>query len=191
MKLTTSTHDRLVTAAAKLLDEGGPEAVTLRDVGRLAGVSHNAPYKHFADKSALLAEIAAEQLQSLADQLERATRRARSEVDAMEAVARVYVRWAGRHPKRFKLTFSRFDADIPRLAAAATAARIAFLAPFVQAAERDALGTDANRAALLAWTVAHGAVDLNLSGHLQKDGARATPQDLVADLVGLLTAPTG
>jgi AcrR family transcriptional regulator len=190
MELTTSTRDRLVTAATKLLDEGGPEAVTLRDVGRLAGVSHNAPYKHFADKTALLAEIAAGQLQSLADQLERAARRARSAVDAMEAVARVYVRWAARHPPRFKLTFSRLVADTPYLAAAATAARIAFLAPFAQAAEQNALATDANRAALLAWTVAHGAVDLDLSGHLQKDGARATPDDLVANLIALLTTST-
>jgi AcrR family transcriptional regulator len=57
-----STRDRLVDAATELLDEGGPAAVTLREVGRRAGVSHNAPYKHFADKESLLAAIAAREL---------------------------------------------------------------------------------------------------------------------------------
>ena len=72
--MALSTRDRLAAAAASLLDGGGPDAVTLREVGRMAGVSHNAPYKHFADKSALLAEIATRQLRSLARQLERAER---------------------------------------------------------------------------------------------------------------------
>ena len=45
-----------------LLDEGGVDHVTLREVGRRAGVSHNAPYKHFESKEALLAAIAAREL---------------------------------------------------------------------------------------------------------------------------------
>jgi hypothetical protein len=52
------TRETLVSAAAELLDRGGPDAVTLREVGHLAGVSHNAPYKHFAGKESLLAAVA-------------------------------------------------------------------------------------------------------------------------------------
>jgi Bacterial regulatory proteins, tetR family len=43
--MVPTTRDALVAAAAQLLDAGGPEAVTLREVGHRAGVSHNAPYK--------------------------------------------------------------------------------------------------------------------------------------------------
>ena len=186
--MATSTRDRLAAAAASLLDRGGPDAVTFREVGRLAGVSHNAPYKHFADKTALLAEIATRQLQTLTSQLERASSRARSDVEAMQAVALVYVRWASRHPERFKLTFSRLGIDDPELAAAATSARVAFLRPFANAERQGTLHIDAERASLLAWTIAHGAVDLDLNGHLRKDRSRTTPRQLVADLVGLLAA---
>jgi AcrR family transcriptional regulator len=56
------TRDDLIEVATGLLDRGGVAAVTLREVGRLAGVSHNAPYKHFADKQALLAAVAARDL---------------------------------------------------------------------------------------------------------------------------------
>jgi AcrR family transcriptional regulator len=43
-----------------LIGEVGPRAFTLREVARRAGVSHNAPYRHFASKDELLAEVAAE-----------------------------------------------------------------------------------------------------------------------------------
>jgi AcrR family transcriptional regulator len=54
----TDTRERLIEAAAELRDRGGPAAVTLREVGRIAGVSRSAPYRHFSDKGALLAVIA-------------------------------------------------------------------------------------------------------------------------------------
>ena len=52
------TRRALLDAAAGLLDEGGPGAVTLRAVGARAGVSRGAPYGHFADKEDLLAALA-------------------------------------------------------------------------------------------------------------------------------------
>ena len=58
----TGTRDRLIEAAARLLDKGGPAAVTLRAVADRCGVSHNAPYKHFASKAELLAAIASREL---------------------------------------------------------------------------------------------------------------------------------
>ncbi|GAA1667197.1 hypothetical protein GCM10009765_15850 [Fodinicola feengrottensis] len=60
--MAVNTCDALVEAAAKLLDGGGVAAATLREVGHRAGVSHNAPYRHFPDKEALLAAVAAREL---------------------------------------------------------------------------------------------------------------------------------
>ncbi len=55
----------LVAAARALLEESGPEALSLRDVARRVGVSHNAPYRHFPTKQALLAAVAAEEFAAL------------------------------------------------------------------------------------------------------------------------------
>ena len=66
------TRDNLVKEAARLLDEGGQTAVTLRAVGKAAGVSHNAPYRHFEDRSNLLAAIAQQDLENLSVLLEKA-----------------------------------------------------------------------------------------------------------------------
>src|SRR5882757_7075076 len=109
------TGDTLIKAATHLLDEGGVEAVTLREVGRLAGVSHNAPYKHFASKEALLATVAARELAELAAMQARVS----AGVDPAQAVRLVldgYIAWALARPARFKLVFSAWTIDSAELA---------------------------------------------------------------------------
>ncbi|HEV7961562.1 MAG TPA: helix-turn-helix domain-containing protein, partial [Actinoplanes sp.] len=91
-----STRETLVDVATGLLDEGGVEAVTLREVGRLAGVSHNAPYKHFPSKEALLAAIAARELDR------------RAGAGSLRELLRGYVAFGVAYPARFKLIFGRW-----------------------------------------------------------------------------------
>jgi len=64
-----ATRRALLDQAAALLDRGGPDAVTLREVGARAGVSRGAPYRHFCDKQSLLTAIAAESWERLADHM--------------------------------------------------------------------------------------------------------------------------
>ena len=65
-----ATRRSLIDAAGALLDLGGPEAVTLREVGARSGVSRSAAYRHFADKESLLTQVAANGLSELGDSLE-------------------------------------------------------------------------------------------------------------------------
>jgi AcrR family transcriptional regulator len=179
------TRDRLIDAAAQLLDEGGPAAVTLREVGRLAGVSHNAPYKHFAGKEDLLAAVAAREL---ARPRRPAPGGRGSPVEALRQFMHGYVDWATRYPARFKLTFGSWSGDSAELAAAATAARSALVAAVAAAqASKDLPDGDPERLAALILAATHGAVDLALSGHLAKTGkGHADPKDLVDDLLSHL-----
>src|SRR5215212_9939617 len=64
-----ATRRALLDDAADLLDGGGPDAVTLREVGARAGVSRGAPYRHFADKESLLTAVAAEGWQRIGDHM--------------------------------------------------------------------------------------------------------------------------
>src|SRR5262249_41240681 len=88
----------LVDAALKLAEEGGPEAVSVREAARRAGVSAGAPFRHFASRDALMTAVA-----------EEAQRRFRAEIDAALAAVPVgdplrqfrnfglaYLRWAMR-----------------------------------------------------------------------------------------------
>ncbi len=86
----------LLRAAGKILEKEGREALSLRDLARHAGVSHNAPYRHFADRDALLAALAEEGFALLEGELRGRPWREQ---------ATAYVRFALANPERFQLMF--------------------------------------------------------------------------------------
>lgn len=184
----TSTREALVEAAARLLDEGGVEAVTLREVGHLVGVSHNAPYKHFAGKQALLAAVAARELRGLHAALRDSMQDERSPRSALRAVLHDYLDWALRYPARFKLVFGPWTIDSEELAEAATLAQTTFVELVARAQAVRALPPgDSVRLASLLRALTHGAADLAFAGHLAAEGkGNAAPDELVDDLLGYL-----
>ena len=182
------TRDDLIEVATGLLDRGGVAAVTLREVGRLAGVSHNAPYKHFADKQALLAAVAARDLEQHAERIAQAVSRKRSAKSALSEAMGRYITWALEYPERFRLVFGRWTVESPELTAAAESTQTRLIG-LVEAAQAD--GTlpagDPVRLASLVRSVAHGAADLAAAGHLSETGkGHASPQQLVDDLLTYL-----
>ena len=67
-------RNALIQAGLELLSEGGEGTLDLRKVAHRAGVSHAAPYRHFADKQALIAAINEEGFHRLAERIQTALR---------------------------------------------------------------------------------------------------------------------
>jgi AcrR family transcriptional regulator len=180
-----STRDKLVEAAARLLDQGGPAAVTLRAVADRCGVSHNAPYKHFASKEALLAAIASREL---AGSPQPAQSKGADALATLRTMIHGYVRWARSHPARFKLTFGAWSQGTDELAQAASAARQRLVQAVAAAMQAKQIARgDPERVGYLILALAHGAADLALGGHLSASGkGKAEPEDLVDDLLAIL-----
>ncbi len=98
----------LLGAAWEILEEEGPEAVTLRAVARRAGVSHAAPQHHFATKSGLVDALATEGFEAFTGVLQAAwdgavTERPTAPMQALTAVGLAYVRFARGRPHVFQL----------------------------------------------------------------------------------------
>jgi AcrR family transcriptional regulator len=186
--MPTGTRDALIEAATHLLDEGGVPAVTLREVGRRAGVSHNAPYKHFASKETLLAAIAASELRHYEDAVATIVLRKRSPESALRAAIHEYVAWARNRPARFKLVFGSWSIDSQELGLAAQAAHTMLVEVVVKAQNAGVLPPgDPVRVASLLHALAHGAADLASAGHLQANGkSHASADELVDDLLAYL-----
>jgi AcrR family transcriptional regulator len=106
----------LLGAAAEVIDERGPAALSLRDLARRAGVSHAAPTHHFGDKAGLLTALAAEGYDMLAADLAEEWAATHSFLE--QGVA--YVRFAVRHRAHFEVMFrpDLYHADDPELVAA-------------------------------------------------------------------------
>lgn len=95
----------LIDSALDLLSEQQTFDFSLREVARRAGVSHNAPYNHFADKRDLLAEVAASGFRSLEQTLFQATNGERDQRKALVALAESYLMFAGSNPALYRLMF--------------------------------------------------------------------------------------
>lgn len=99
--------ERLLENALAAIAEDGLRSLSLRKVARRTGVSHNAPYMHFADKEALLSAIAEEGFGLLGTALEHAAATAESgSVAHLRALGLAYVAFARTHPERFEVMFA-------------------------------------------------------------------------------------
>lgn len=149
----------------------------MRDLARRAGVSHNAPYRHFPDRESLLARLAAEGFAWLG----RAQQAARDAGD-LRAMGEAYVEFALAHPQRFRLMFGG-TVRISRHAALREIATRTFdgLSGALEGQIRSPAARDASVAA---WALVHGLAQLLLDDKIGATarGGRA-PLDLVRDVL--------
>jgi AcrR family transcriptional regulator len=158
----------LLEAAVRLIADVGPAAFTLREVARRAGISHNAPYRHFSEKDELLAAVAAEGFERLADALAQPGKASRIRepkpaLRRLQASGLAYVRFALQSPEHILVMFDwPLDLDrYPELSATAKRA-FAVLVGLVEAAQSEgSLPTgDPHLLACMAWSMVHGVAKL-------------------------------
>jgi AcrR family transcriptional regulator len=95
----------LVAAALDAVEQDGPDAVSLRDLAQSLGVSRAAPYRHFEDRDALLAAVAARGFEDLNVGYEAALAAEGDGREKLRAAGRVYLDFARRRPGLFRLMF--------------------------------------------------------------------------------------
>jgi AcrR family transcriptional regulator len=175
-------REALLEAALRLISEVGPTAFTLREVARRAGVSHNAPYRHFRDRDELMAAVSTQGYGELTRAMLDAGAQEADALARLKRAGRAYVSFALRRSEHFTVMFdaptskptdkpcfppSKMKSKYP---AAAAAAEQSFrtLLNFVAACQQE--GTlpagDTRQLALLAWSMVHGIAKLAITGRL-------------------------
>lgn len=154
----------LIEAAVVVLERGGPAGISLREVARLAGVSHNAPYRHFPTREALLAAVAEHGFGLLRSEFHAA--QAAAHENQVVAIGNAYLSFALHHPNLFQLMFgSQIEWQAyPALGQAAEEAFGMLQAAIV--AEGSSLPREA---AIGAWALVHGLAHLTVDGRLAAD----------------------
>jgi AcrR family transcriptional regulator len=159
----------LLKAAISLISEVGPAGFTLREVARRAEVSHNAPYRHFRDKDALLAEVAAQGYKELANVMTQAAERREDALEALKEAGLAYVSFALHRPEHFTVMFDApFSKDLHPAAAEASEHAFSTLLGLVKNCQRSEQLPDRDDLdfALLAWTMVHGIAKLAITRRL-------------------------
>lgn len=174
----------LVTAARRILEREGYDALSLRAAARAAGVSQAAPYHHFHDKEALLAAIAAQGFGELTAAMKARMAGETGAQARLDASGVGYVAFAAANPALFRLMFNTGQLiDDPALrTAGATAYDVLQQAIADVLAAEGRPAADAPIASLKAWSLVHGLAKLVLE-------AGVAPGDYgMADIAALARA---
>jgi AcrR family transcriptional regulator len=160
----------VLDASVALIQERGMSALSMREVARRAGVSHQAPYHHFGDREGILAAIAIEGFAALREGMVKAIAGIGDPGDRLTAVGGSYVDFALRNPAHFQLMFRSDVVDparhptLKRRADAAFDLLVAVVSEVVEARGRG----QPLPLAVAAWALAHGLATLTLEGKLQR-----------------------
>ncbi|MEU8932903.1 TetR/AcrR family transcriptional regulator [Streptomyces sp. NPDC048409] len=172
-------------AARELLEEDGSAGLSLRAVARRAGVSATAPYRHYADRDALVSAVAAQGYRELAGHL-LAAHPSPTTPDELAAVAVAYVRFALDHPALFRVMFAEPCDSNSEERVAATAAISAYVHGIVRGAFPDA---DADALSTTVWALVHGLAFLHLDGKLDASAPELVAAQVRAAVRALFVAP--
>lgn len=177
----------LLQAAVRTIQTHGIDGLTLRGVGSTLGVSRTALYRHFTDKAALLAAVAAEGFRVLREETARAWQDGGRGLRAFEGMGSAYVQFAITHPSHYRVMFGAHifraehhamfgadtssvrDAELEREGAGAFQVLVDALADLQKQnlARRD----DTRRMALFVWSTVHGVAMLAIDGRLGHEPA--------------------
>jgi AcrR family transcriptional regulator len=183
----------LIEAGAEILSKEGVSGLSLRKVARRAGVSHAAPYAHFADKQALIAAISTEGYRRLYEQMAQVVEKyAHDPLRQFVEVAWTYVEFARTDPAHFKVTFSSAlekEKDFPAFVEM-TRKNFQLLVHIVETCQ--AAGVlkpgPADLLAVSAWSLVYGFASLWLEGQISHSVLdRLTVRELLIFLLNQVT----
>ena len=177
-----------IDAGIRLVEDEGPDAVTIRGVARIAGVSHTAPLHHFRDRNELLDAVADRGFDLLVERLDASLAPDATPTEALRTYGRAYVDHAVAHRGLFTLMFRptgeiQGEASYRRLIDLCAAAQAAGELP----------GDDPFRLALVLWSCVHGLAALYATSNLGSGHTPGQPTDpgvgtdaVLDDLLGAL-----
>lgn len=163
-------RNRLVEIANELLAKEGVGDLSLRKIAHRAGVSHNAPYMHFADKEAVLAAIAETGFQLLATEVEAAIATAGdSHRQQLLAASYAYVRFALDRPHHLQVMFCAYDeSKYPNVLSAARASLDRLLELVTEGQHQgEFIAGNPQEMTKAIWAMVHGIATLSISYQTQ------------------------
>jgi len=170
----------IVAAALEILSETQSHDFSLRELARRAGVSHNAPYKHFAEKRDLLAAVSAGGFEVLTKRMNVEAAKASQPRAQLFAVLRAYIRYGVENPALYRLMFGGYlsgpDDGRPAIERAAAETARALLAGLIRDGALGKAIPDTPRnerklagAILACWSLVHGLTQLIADGLVGPD----------------------
>jgi AcrR family transcriptional regulator len=187
----------LIDAAVQLVEEGGPDNVSVREAAKRAGVSAGAPFRHFQNKTALMTAVAEQAMTRFRAEIARAVENLKTEdpVERFAAIGVAYLRWAIRNPTHFQVISTRSLIDwnsSESLRQDNEAVRSLMEASMVEAQQRSMLRSNAiAETQITARALVYGLARMCIDGHFAQwavtgQTAERTAQNALKHFVSLI-----
>lgn len=177
----------LIDAAVHLIEEDGPDNVSVREVAKRAGVSPGAPFRHFASKTALMTAVAEQAMGRFRAEIANAVKNVATDdpIERFAAVGMAYLRWALRNPTHFQIISARslIDWDSSEsLRRDNEAVRALMEGSMVEAQRRDMLrSNDIAETQIAARALVYGLARMCIDGHFAQWGVTGNTAELTAE----------
>lgn len=192
---TGSLRTELINVAVQMLETDGSDALSLRMVARMAGVSHMAPYRHFDSKDALLAAVAETGFRDLVSAMDAAISGKDTDGLKSRAIGLAYIHFARQRPALYRLMFGPQFSDETRFPDLATAMKLARDRSFaaVSLLHPKTGQPDNHRADLIGvavWSLVHGLANLLIDGQLELPPEAASEDAFIESVLDILARAT-
>jgi AcrR family transcriptional regulator len=147
-------RDACIAEAMKIIETSGIESLSMREVARRLGVSHQAPYKHFENRDHILAEILKRSFEDFARHLD-ARPKSNDPSANLATMGHAYLQYASENPLQYRLMFATPLPDPKKHPEMMEKAHHAFSLLQDNIAEMN-LPSDADMDALYIWSTMHG-----------------------------------
>jgi len=167
--LAQTLREKVIKAAVKYVADNGPDGLSFRQIAADAGVSHQAPYHHFGDRSAIFGEIALEGFRKFAAVM-GAPARADEDTENCVRLCERYVDFAIANKGHFRVMFRADLCQMHESPETQKAADDAFATLLEAVSEMvgDSASIDEIRVQATAmWSLAHGLATLIIDGPLE------------------------
>jgi AcrR family transcriptional regulator len=171
----------LIKAALREAEQEGAEAISIKALAKRLGVSQPAPYRHFADREALLAAVTAEAFRQLSALLREAIAKP-SKQSKLSRLAQATLDFGLRRNGIYRLMFASRTVCCAAEGSDLHVATREMFSLVIEALEAPAVGYLRERQALKIWAALHGVVMLAEHG-LFSEAAHATREELVEEFV--------
>ena len=175
-------RDALVRAALQEAERGGPEAISIKALAKKLGVSQPAPYRHFADRGALLEVVTTEAFRQFNAVLREALNRV-SKQSKLSRLAQATLDFGLRRNGIYRLMFASRALACAAKGSELHSTTLETFGLVIEAMEAPAVGLLRERQALKIWASLHGVVMLAEQGLLTGEIAHISLEELVEEIV--------
>lgn len=191
MKSMNDTRSKLIETTRQLIDTGGIQSVSMREIGTRIQLSRSATYRHFKSKEDLLATIVLENFKMLKNCICDLINRIDDPVTVLEEIMRCYYDFGVTNKEHYRLMFdSEFNKEqYPDIHYTAFEIFEMVSSCIAKAQAQEKInGTSSSKLAAVAYAFIHGLVELNIAGHYEPEKGLDTPYELIHSFLDTLQA---